>query len=222
MRGKKLEKTGITNKSLETSEDATDVSVEKIHENQQSLPNQTLKKQPNHTLKNPQNQTMKSMPCHVIKSTQLNSESLLTNNINHKNLPNQAINTNGSLQSMPNQTMKNPPKQTVQNPPNQTMKSPPKSKASPRLFLSRHATPSVKNWGKGMMWVAKRRRHKQGKGTKLLYNSICKSVFLFICLSVRLSFCPSAFCPSVFLSVCLSVRLSFCPSIRLPYIYNTK
>src|SRR6218665_1115492 len=65
--------------------------------------------------------------------------------------------------------------------------------------------------------------------------SFSSSVFLFVCLSLRLSFCPSvcpsvfvsvrfqslspcvrpSFCPSFFLFVCPSLRLAFCPSLLL-------
>jgi hypothetical protein len=48
--------------------------------------------------------------------------------------------------------------------------------------------------------------------------SVCPSVYLFICMSVRLSIYPSvhmSVCPSFRLPIYPSIHLSVCPSVRL-------
>ena len=149
---------------------------------------------------------MKSVPHKTFQNPQ-NIENSQCYSINYKNnLPNQTQNNppNETLENLPNQTRKNPPNQilesppkpktlqnlpnqTRKNPPNQTLKSPPKPRTLPRLFLSRHGTPAVKNWGRGMVWAARKRsrRHTQGKLWTIIFRSKAALFVRFVCAFIH-------------------------------------
>ncbi len=148
---------------------------------------------------------MKSMPHKTFQNSQT-IENSQCYSINYKNIPNQTQNNpqNKTLENLPNQTRKNPPNQilesppkpktlqnlpnqTRKNPPNQTLKSPPKPRTLPRLFLSRHGTPAVKNWGRGMVWAARKRgrRHTQGKLWTIIFSSKAALFVRFVCAFIH-------------------------------------
>ncbi len=127
------------------------IAIEKSSKNPQKSP-------PSHALKNSPDQMLQSVPHKTFQNSQT-IENSQCYSIKYQNIPNKTQN------NPPNETLQNMPNQTRKNPPNQILKSPPKPKTLPRLFLSRHGTPAVKNWGRGMVWAARKRsrRHTQGK-----------------------------------------------------------
>ena len=174
-------------------------AIEKSSKNPQKSP-------PSHALINLPDQMLQSIP-HKTFQTPQNIENSQCYSINYKNIPNQTQNNppNETLENLPNQTRKNPPNQilesppkpktlqnlpnqTRKNPPNQTLKSPPKPRTLPRLFLSRHGTPSLKkNLGRGMVWAARKRsrRHTQGKLWTIIFRSKAALFVRFVCAFIH-------------------------------------